>query len=48
MDDYSINSLGDSKNEWCARLINILTPVTIQGVKSIFDEAYKLCMENDN
>ena len=47
MDDYSINSLGDSKNEWCARLINILTPVTIQGVKSIFDEAYKLCMEND-
>lgn len=47
MDDYSINSLGDSKNEWCARLINILTPVTIQGVKSIFDEAYKLCVEND-
>lgn len=47
MDDYSINSLGDSKNEWCARLINILTPVTIQGVKSIFEEAYKLCIEND-
>ena len=47
MDDYSINSLSDSKNEWCARLINILTPVTIQGVKSIFDEAYKLCTEND-
>jgi len=47
MDDYSINSLSDSKNEWCARLINILTPVTIQGVKSIFDEAYKLCIEND-
>jgi hypothetical protein len=47
MDDYSINSLGDSKNEWCARLINILTPVTIQGIKSIFEEAHNLCREND-
>jgi len=42
-----MSSLSDSKNEWCARLVNILTPVTIQGVKSIFDEAYKLCREND-
>jgi hypothetical protein len=47
MDDYSINSLSDSKNEWCARLINILTPVTIQGIKSIFEEAHNLCREND-
>jgi hypothetical protein len=47
MDDYSMSSLTDSKNEWCARLINILTPVTIQGVKSIFDEAHNLCKEND-
>jgi hypothetical protein len=47
MDDYSMNSLSDSKNEWCARLINILTPVTIQGIKSIFEEAHNLCKEND-
>ena len=47
MDDYSINSLAESKNEWCARLINILTPVTIQGIKSIFEEAHNLCREND-
>jgi hypothetical protein len=47
MDDYSMSSLSDSKNEWCARLVNILTPVTIQGIKSIFDEAYNLCKEND-
>jgi len=47
MDDYSMTSLTDSKNEWCARLINILTPVTIQGVKSIFEEAHNLCREND-
>jgi len=47
MDDYSITSLTDSKNEWCARLINILTPVTIQGVKSIFEEAHNLYRAND-
>jgi len=43
MDDYSITSLGESKNEWCARLINVLTPELIQGLKSIFEEAWKLC-----
>ena len=42
-----MSSLTDSKNEWCARLINILTPVTIQGVKSIFDEAHNLSRDND-
>ena len=47
MDDYSVNSLSDSKNEWCARLINILTPVTIQGIKSIFEEAHNICRDND-
>jgi hypothetical protein len=47
MDDYSINSLGESKNEWCARLVNILTPELIQGLKSIFEEAWKLCRAND-
>lgn len=42
-----MSSLSDSKNEWCARLVNILTPVTIQGIKSIFEEAHNLCREND-
>ena len=46
MDDFSIASLGESKNEWCARLLNILTPSISQGVKSIFDEAWKLCLDN--
>jgi hypothetical protein len=26
MDDFSVSSLSESKNEWCARLLNILTP----------------------
>lgn len=47
MDDYSISSLQESRNEWCSRLINILTPLVIEGFKSIFDEAWKLCQEND-
>ena len=47
MDDYNISTLTDSKNEWCARLTNILTPCLIEGMKSIFDEAYKICSDND-
>jgi hypothetical protein len=45
MDDYLMTNLNESKNEWCARLLNILTPAVILGLKSIFDEAYKLCIE---
>jgi hypothetical protein len=47
MDDYSITSLQESRNEWCSRLINTLTPLIIEGFKSIFDEAWALCEEND-
>ena len=47
MDDFSVSSLTESKNEWCARLLNILTPTVTQGLKSIFDEAVKLCKENN-
>ena len=47
MDDYSVSSLQESRNEWCARLINIFTPLIIEGFKSIFDESWKLCQEND-
>jgi len=47
MDDFSISTLYESKNEWGARLITILTPLIIDGYKSIFDEAIKLCRENN-
>ena len=47
MDDYSVSSLIESRNEWCARLLNILTPLIVQGFNSIFKEAYKVCEEND-
>jgi hypothetical protein len=47
MDDFNLSSLQESKNEWCSRLLNILTPHITEGIKSIFDEAVKLCKDND-
>jgi hypothetical protein len=47
MDDYSLPSLQESRNEWCARLVNILAPMTAEGFRSIFDEAWKLCEQNN-
>jgi len=46
MDDFNVSSLHESKNEWGARLITILTPLVIDGYKSILDEAIKLCKDN--
>ena len=46
MDDFNLSSLHESKNEWSARLVTILTPLIIDGYKSILDEAIKLCKEN--
>ena len=46
MDDFDVATLHESRNEWSARLITILTPLIIDGYKSIIDEAIKLCKEN--
>jgi len=46
MDDFNVSSLHESKNEWGARLLVILTPLVIEGFKSIFEESYKMCKEN--
>ena len=47
MDDYSLSTIVESKNEWCARLTNTLTPCIIEGLRSVFSEAYNVCKEND-
>jgi hypothetical protein len=47
MDDFSLSNLQESRNEWCARLINILAPMMSEGFRSIFDEAWKLCDQNN-
>ena len=47
MDDYNVNVLSEAKSEYSSRLVTILTPLMIEGIKSIFDEATKLCLDND-
>jgi hypothetical protein len=47
MDDYSVESLSESKNEWCARLINILTPAVTNEFNLIFKDALKVCVDNE-
>jgi hypothetical protein len=47
MDDYNVNVLSEAKNEYSCRLLSILSPVIIDGVKSIFNDAERLCIEND-
>ena len=47
MDDYTLSTIIESKNEWCARLTNTLTPCVIEGLRSVFSEAYNMCKEND-
>jgi hypothetical protein len=46
MDDFNVSCLYESKNEWGARLVNLLAPCVIEGYRSIFDEAVKLCRES--
>jgi hypothetical protein len=47
MDDFVLSNLQESRNEWCSRLVSILTPLILGGIRSIFNEAWKLCLEND-
>ena len=47
MDDYNVNVLSEAKNEYSSRLLNILTPLVLLGIKSIFSEALDLCEENN-
>lgn len=47
MDDFNVSALHESKNEWGARLVTILTPLIIDGYKSILEESIKLCRDNN-
>jgi len=46
MDDFVISNLHESRNEWCGRLVSLLTPLTIEGIKSIFNESWKMCSDS--
>ena len=47
MDDFVLANLQESRNEWCSRLVSIFTPLILGGVKSLFNESWKLCVDND-
>lgn len=47
MDDFVISNLNESRNEWSSRLVGILTPLVIQGIRSIFNEAWNLSIDNN-
>ena len=47
MDDYNTSVLTEAKNEYSANLVNILSPLLIQGLQSIFKEACDLCVNNE-
>lgn len=47
MDDFVISNLQESRNEWCSRLVSIFTPLVEEGLKSIFEEAWKICADTD-
>lgn len=47
MDDFVISNLHESRNEWCSRLVSIFTPLVMDGVRSILNESWTMCMNND-
>lgn len=47
MDDFNVSALHESRNEWGSRLVTLLTPLVIDGYKSILDEAIHLCKKNN-
>ena len=47
MDDFNLQNLNESRNEWVARLITMLAPSIFQGLKQIFDDAVKLSVSTN-
>ena len=47
MDDYNVSVLSEAKNEYSLRLVTILYPLFLEGIKSILKEAWELCLSND-
>lgn len=47
MDDFVISNLYESRNEWCSRLVSTFTPLVVEGIRSLFNEAWKMCVDTD-
>jgi hypothetical protein len=47
MDDFVLSNLNEARNEWCSRLVGILTPRIMEGIHSIFNESWKVSIDNN-
>jgi len=47
MDDFVISNLHEARNEWCSRLVSIFSPLVEEGIRSIFNESWKMCVDTD-
>ena len=45
MDDFIPQTLNESLNEWCARLVNVLTPRIIENLWKLLEEARRTAMD---
>ena len=48
MDDFVISNLHESRNEWCSRLVSLFIPLVIEGIRSIFNESWNMCIESND
>lgn len=46
MDDFVLSNLNESRNEWCSRLVGVLCPMIMEGIRSIFNESWKISSDN--
>jgi hypothetical protein len=47
MDDFVLSNLNEARNEWSVRLVNIFVPLIIEGLKSIFNKSWEICVNNN-
>ena len=47
MDDFVPSTLNQARDEWSARLVNLFTPLVIEGFRSIFNESFNMCLTNN-
>lgn len=47
MDDFNITTLRECTNELCSRLMNLMTPIIMEGFRSLFEESWRMCIENN-
>ena len=48
MEEGSIAVLVDAKEEYTKQLINIFKPYIYQGIKSLYNDSYNICENDEN